>query len=88
MPQVPLDAGDRWMARSVCFVTCGVAAGIVAAVVNAALSGGLSEAASTWAQLGELGLLAPGAVAQPVGAPDAAARLLALQPAASSPPRS
>jgi two-component system cell cycle sensor histidine kinase/response regulator CckA len=78
MPQLPLDAGERWMARSVCFVTCGVAAGIVAAVVNGALSGAQVGGSPTWAQLGELALLVPVLWLNRSGAPDAAARLLAF----------
>jgi PAS domain S-box-containing protein len=66
------------MARSVCFVTCGVAAGVVGAVVNATLSGGVVGGSSTWAQLGELGLLVLVLWLNRTGSPAAAARLLAF----------
>ena len=78
LPQRPLDAGDFWVARSVCFVTCGIAAGIFASFANATLSEGGLGGDSTWALLVELGLLALVLGLNRSGASRAAARLLAL----------
>ncbi len=78
LPQGTLDPGERWTARSVCFVTCGIAAGIVASFVNATQSEGGLGGDSTWALLGELALLALVLWLNRSGAPQAAARLLAL----------
>ncbi len=78
LPQGALDAGERWMARSVCFVTCGVAAGILASFVNATRTEGGLGGDSTLALVVELGLLALVLGLNRSGRSQAAARLLAL----------
>jgi len=78
MPQGRLEAGDRWMARSVCLVTCGVGAAIVASFANGSLSEGGLGGDSTFVLIGELGLVALVLWLNRSGAFHAAARLLAL----------
>jgi len=78
MPQGQLEADDRWMARSVCFVTCGVGAGILASFANGSLSESGWGGDSTWALVGELGLLALVLWLNRSRASHTAARLLAL----------
>jgi len=66
------------MARSVCLVTCGVGAGIVASFANATRFEGGLGGDSTFALIGELGLLALVLWLNRSGAHHVAARLLAF----------
>jgi two-component system, cell cycle sensor histidine kinase and response regulator CckA len=77
MPEVPLDAGDRWIARSVCFVAIGVGAGMLASFVQNWLGG---HALRTFAAVMaiELAVLATVLWLNRRGAPQVAARVLAL----------
>jgi two-component system, cell cycle sensor histidine kinase and response regulator CckA len=77
MPKVPLDAGDRWIARSVCFVAIGVAAGMLASLVQNWL-GGHTATAYVAALAIELAVLASVLWINRRGAPQVAARILAL----------
>jgi two-component system cell cycle sensor histidine kinase/response regulator CckA len=76
-PRVPLEASERWIARSVCFVALGVAAGMLASLVQNALSGRVTRTFTV--ALGcETMVLACVLWINRRGAPQVAARLLAL----------
>ncbi len=78
IPQAPLEAGDRWIARSVCFVTLGVGAGILLSLLNFWLAGSAPWGPPYTALVWELGVLGAVLLVNRSGAPQAAARLLAL----------
>jgi len=77
MPKVPLDAGDRWIARSVCFVALGVGAGMLASLIQNWL-GGHAATAYVAALAIELAVLTTVLWINRRGAPQVAARILAL----------
>jgi PAS domain S-box-containing protein len=78
IPRESPDPGDRWTARSVCFVACGAAVAIAASFANAALSGDAMTLGPNAALGAELALLLGVLWLNRRGAPHAAARTLAL----------
>jgi PAS domain S-box-containing protein len=78
MPQGTLEAGDRWMARSVWLVACGVGAAVLASFANSALTEGGLRGDAALVMLGELGLVGLVLWLNRAGAFRAAARLLAF----------
>jgi PAS domain S-box-containing protein len=78
MPQGKLDPGERWTARSVCFVSCGVGAGILASLANHQASIFGLQAGSVTVLLTELLVLAVVLMINRRGSPQMAARLLAV----------
>ena len=74
---IPLEAGDRWISRSVCFVAAGIGCGLLVSLLHHFLSG-IATRAYLACVLGELGVVACVLALNRRGAPQAAARLLAL----------
>jgi len=85
MPKGPLDAGNRWLARNVCFVALGVAGGMLACLLQNWL-GGHASRSFILVLATEFAVLAIVLWINRRGAPQVAARILALSlpPVASS----
>ena len=85
MPKVPLDVGNRWIARNVCFVAIGVGGGMLACLLQNWL-GGHASRSFVIALAAEFAVLAIVLWINRRGAPQVAARILALSlpPVASS----
>ena len=85
MPKGPLDVGNRWLARNVCFVAMGVGGGMLACLLQNWL-GGHASRSFIIALATEFAVLAIVLWINRRGAPQVAARILALSlpPVASS----
>ncbi len=85
MPKGPLDVGNRWLARNVCFVALGVAGGMLACLLQNWL-GGHASRSFILVLATEFAVLAIVLWINRRGAPQVAARILALSlpPVASS----
>jgi PAS domain S-box-containing protein len=77
LQRIPLEAGDRWISRSVCFVAVGIGGGLLLSLVQHLLSGHATQSYLT-SVLGELLVVTCVLAINGRGAPQAAARLLAL----------
>ena len=77
MPQVPLDIGGRWAARSVCFVAAGMAAGIVASILNHVMDSAGLLRGTMFVFLVQLVVLSVVLCINRLGTPQRAARILA-----------
>ncbi len=77
LQRIPLEAGERWITRSVCFVAAGIGGGLLMSLVQHVLSGRATPSYLT-SLLGELLVVACVLGINARGAPQAAARLLAL----------
>jgi hypothetical protein len=77
MPKGPLDVGNRWLARNVCFVAMGVGGGLLACLLQNWL-GGHASRTFVIALASELAVLGIVLWINRRGAPQVAARILAL----------
>src|SRR5262252_3354734 len=77
LQRIPLEAGERWITRSVGFVAVGIGSGLLLSLLHHVVSGVANRSYLT-VVLGELVVVACVLVLNHRGAPQAAARILAL----------
>jgi two-component system, cell cycle sensor histidine kinase and response regulator CckA len=77
LQRIPLEAGERWISRSVCLVSLGIGSGLLMSLLHHVVAG-IANRTYLSVVLGELVVLAIVLALNARGAPKSAARILAL----------